>query len=108
MAVPELASPIVTQNATTGPVSAQDGPWPPSHGKPAGRGLFSAFDGTQFGTRNGDNEGGGKTLFRRPPQAVSTAGPECDDITVDTKLFVTIRPRVKDKISRGLFICCHS
>lgn len=66
-----------SQNATAGPVTAQDALATIAR-QTGGRGLFSAFDGTQFGTRNGDNEGGGKLCFGDAARGVS-GGPDCDD-----------------------------
>jgi hypothetical protein len=66
-----------TQNATAGPATAQDALATIAR-QTGGRGLFSAFDGTQFGTRSGDNEGGGKLCFGDPASGVH-GGPECDD-----------------------------
>jgi hypothetical protein len=43
-----------------------------------GRGLFSAYDGTQFGTGSGDNTGGGKQCHGDAAQGIS-GGPECAD-----------------------------
>lgn len=48
-----------TQNASTGPASAQDALATIAR-QVGGRGLFAAFDGTQFGRHDGDDEGGGK------------------------------------------------
>jgi hypothetical protein len=66
-----------SQNATAGPVTAQDALATIAR-QTGGRGLFSAFDGTQFGTRNGDDEGGGKLCFGDPASGVH-GGPDCDD-----------------------------
>src|SRR3954462_10038749 len=66
-----------SQNATTGPVTAQDALATIAR-QTGGRGLFSAFDGTQFGTRSGDNEGGGKLCFGDPASGVHGV-PDCDD-----------------------------
>jgi hypothetical protein len=66
-----------TQNATAGPATAQDALATIAR-QTGGRGLFSVFDGTQFGTRSGDNEGGGKLCFGDPASGVH-GGPECDD-----------------------------
>ncbi len=66
-----------TQNATTGPASAQDALATIGR-QTGGRGLFAAFDGTQFGTHSGDDEGGGKLCFGDPASGVH-GGPECDD-----------------------------
>ena len=54
-----------TQNASTGPVSAQDALATIAR-QVGGRGLFAAFDGTQFGTRTGDNKGGGALCYGDP------------------------------------------
>src|SRR6266852_860466 len=66
-----------SQNATTGPASAQDALATIGR-QTGGRGLFAAFDGTQFGTHSGDDEGGGKLCFGDPASGVH-GGPECDD-----------------------------
>lgn len=66
-----------TQNASTGPASAQDALATIAR-QVGGRGLFAAFDGTQFGTGSGDNEGGGKICFGDPATGV-TGDPDCDD-----------------------------
>jgi len=66
-----------SQNATTGPATAQDALATIAR-QTGGRGLFSAFDGTQFGTRSGDDEGGGKLCFGDPASGVH-GGPDCDD-----------------------------
>lgn len=47
-----------SQNATSGPASAQDALATIAR-QVGGRGLFAAYDGTQFGTHSGDDEGGG-------------------------------------------------
>jgi hypothetical protein len=47
-----------------------------------GRGLFKAFDGTQFGTKTGDNVGGGKECHGDPASGVS-GDPDCNDHDVD-------------------------
>jgi len=54
-----------TQNASTGPASAQDALATIAR-QTGGRGLFAAFDGTQFGTRTGNNKGGGKLCYGDP------------------------------------------
>ena len=54
-----------TANASTGPASAQDALATVAR-QVGGRGLFAAFDGTQFGTRTGDNKGGGALCFGDP------------------------------------------
>ena len=66
-----------SQNATAGPVSAQDALATIAR-QTGGRGLLAAFDGTQFGTRSGDNEGGGKLCFGDAAHGVS-GDPDCDD-----------------------------
>jgi hypothetical protein len=65
-----------TQNASTGPASAQDALATIAR-QVGGRGLFAAFDGTQFGTRSGDNEGGGELCYGDPANGVS-GGPDCN------------------------------
>ena len=63
------------QNASTGPPSAQDALATIAR-QVGGRGLFMVFDGTQFGTRTGDNKGGGTLCFGDP--ALGTQGdPPC-------------------------------
>lgn len=42
-----------------------------------GRGLFAAFDGTQFGTKSGDDEGGGEVCEGDAASGVH-GGPDCD------------------------------
>ncbi len=54
-----------TQNASTGPASAQDALATIAR-QVGGRGLFRALDGTQFGTKTGDNKGGGKLCYGDP------------------------------------------
>jgi hypothetical protein len=66
-----------TQNASNGPASAQDALATIAR-QSGGRGLFAAFDGTQFGTRSGKIEGGGKLCFGDPANGVS-GDPDCDD-----------------------------
>lgn len=66
-----------SQNATAGPATAQDALATIAR-QTGGRGLFAAFDGTQFGTHSGDNEGGGKLCFGDPASGVH-GGPDCDD-----------------------------
>jgi hypothetical protein len=66
-----------TQNATSGPATAQDALATIAR-QTGGRGLFASFDGTQFGTRSGDNEGGGKLCFGTPASGVH-GDPDCDD-----------------------------
>ena len=65
-----------TQNASTGPASAQDALATIAR-QVGGRGLFAVFDGTQFGTRSGDNEGGGQLCYGDPASGVS-GGPNCN------------------------------
>src|SRR5713101_6388313 len=65
-----------TQNASTGPASAQDALATIAR-QVGGRGLFASFDGTQFGTRSGDNEGGGQLCYGDPASGVS-GGPDCN------------------------------
>lgn len=65
-----------TQNATTGPASAQDALATIAR-QVGGLGLFAAFDGTQFGTKTGDIEGHGKLCFGDPATGV-TGDPHCD------------------------------
>jgi hypothetical protein len=66
-----------TQNATAGPASAQDALATIAR-QTGGRGLFAAFDGTQFGTNSGKNEGGGKLCFGDPASGIH-GDPDCDD-----------------------------
>jgi hypothetical protein len=54
-----------SQNASTGPASAQDALATIGR-QVGGRGLFAALDGTQFGTRTGNNKGGGKLCYGDP------------------------------------------
>jgi hypothetical protein len=54
-----------TQNASTGPASAQDALATIAR-QTGGRGLIASLDGTQFGTRTGDNKGGGKLCYGDP------------------------------------------
>jgi hypothetical protein len=65
-----------TQSASKGPASAQDALATIAR-QAGGRGLFAAFDGTQFGTHSGDNEGGGKLCFGDAAKGVS-GDPDCD------------------------------
>jgi hypothetical protein len=65
-----------TQNASAGPASAQDALATIAR-QVGGRGLFRAFDGTQFGTRSGDDEGGGKLCFGDPANGVR-GDPDCN------------------------------
>ena len=64
-----------TQNASTGPASAQDALATIAR-QVGGRGLFKAFDGTQFGTKTGNLEGGG-TLCYGDPAAGIAGDPPC-------------------------------
>jgi hypothetical protein len=64
------------QNASTGPASAQDALATIAR-QVGGRGLFAAFDGTQFGTNSGKTEGGGKLCFGDPATGV-TGDPGCN------------------------------
>src|SRR5712664_1360304 len=59
-----------SQNASTGPASAQDALATIAR-QVGGRGLFAAFDGTQFGTKSGDNEGGGQLCYGDPASGVN-------------------------------------
>jgi hypothetical protein len=59
-----------TQNASAGPATAQDALATIAR-QVGGRGLLAAFDGTQFGTLSGDDEGGGKLCFGDPSTGVS-------------------------------------
>ncbi len=65
-----------TQNASLGPATAQDALATIAR-QVGGRGLFAAFDGTQFGTRNGDDEGGGKLCFGDASNGV-TGDQDCN------------------------------
>jgi hypothetical protein len=65
-----------SQNASTGPPSAQDALATIAR-QVGGRGLFAAFDGTQFGTRSGDNVGGGQLCYGDPASGVS-GGQSCN------------------------------
>lgn len=65
-----------TQNASAGPASAQDALATIAR-QVGGRGLFKAFDGTQFGTNTGDIEGGGEVCSGDPASGVS-GGPDCN------------------------------
>ena len=65
-----------TQNASNGPASAQDALATIAR-QVGGRGLFQAFDGTQFATRSGDETGGGKLCFGDPANGVS-GDPDCN------------------------------
>jgi hypothetical protein len=64
-----------TQNASTGPTSAQDALATIAR-QVGGRGLFKAFDGTQFGTNSGDIEGHGKLCFGNPATGIQ-GDPGC-------------------------------
>jgi hypothetical protein len=64
-----------TQNASHGPSSAQDALATIAR-QVGGRGLFAAFDGTQFGRNDGDNEGGGKLCHGDAAEGVS-GDPDC-------------------------------
>ena len=64
-----------TQNATQGPASAQDALATIAR-QVGGRGLFGAFDGTQFGRNDGDDEGGGKLCHGDAAEGVS-GDPDC-------------------------------
>ena len=66
-----------TQNATAGPATAQDALATIAR-QTGGRGLFASFDGTQFGTHSGDNEGGGKLCYGDAATGVH-GDPDCDD-----------------------------
>jgi hypothetical protein len=66
-----------TQNASVGPATAQDALATIAR-QTGGRGLFAAFDGTQFGRFDGDNEGGGKLCFGDSAKGVN-GDPDCDD-----------------------------
>lgn len=59
-----------TQNASTGPASAQDALATIAR-QVGGRGLFAAFDGTQFDVNSGDYEGGGELCYGDPASGVS-------------------------------------
>lgn len=65
-----------SQNASTGPASAQDALATIAR-QVGGRGLFAALDGTQFGTKSGDIEGGGALCYGDPASGVS-GGPDCN------------------------------
>src|SRR5712691_2254054 len=65
-----------TENASTGPASAQDALATIAR-QVGGRGLFKAFDGTQFGTNTGNIEGGGALCFGDPASGVS-GDPNCN------------------------------
>jgi hypothetical protein len=66
-----------TQNATNGPSTAQDALATIAR-QVGGRGLFAAFDGTQFGLNDGDNEGGGKVCQGDAASGVS-GDLDCND-----------------------------
>ena len=65
-----------SQNASTGPATAQDALATIAR-QVGGRGLFAAWDGTQFGRQDGDYEGGGKLCFGDPSNGV-TGDQDCD------------------------------
>jgi hypothetical protein len=65
-----------TQNATAGPATAQDQLATIAR-QVGGRGLFAAFDGTQFGLKDGDYEGGGKLCYGDAASGVS-GDHDCD------------------------------
>jgi hypothetical protein len=65
-----------SQNASTGPASAQDALATIAR-QTGGRGLFAAFDGTQFATKSGNIEGGGQLCEGDAATGV-TGGPQCD------------------------------
>jgi hypothetical protein len=65
-----------TQNASTGPATAQDALATIAR-QVGGRGLFAAFDSTQFGTNSGDNVGGGQLCYGDPASGVS-GGQNCN------------------------------
>ena len=64
-----------TQNASTGPASAQDALATIAR-QVGGRGLFKAFDSTQFGTHSGDIVGHGKLCFGDPATGIQ-GDPGC-------------------------------
>lgn len=66
-----------TQNASTGPATAQDALATIAR-QVGGRGLYAAFDGTQFGTKSGDIEGHGKLCFGDPAAGIQ-GDPGCKD-----------------------------
>src|SRR6266850_1526138 len=65
-----------TQNASTGPASAQDALATIAR-QVGGRGLFKTLDNTQFGANTGDNVGGGQLCYGDPATGV-TGGPNCN------------------------------
>jgi hypothetical protein len=65
-----------SQNATTGPVTAQDALATIAR-QVGGRGLFATLDGTQFGTMTGNIVGGGNLCYGDPASGVS-GGPNCN------------------------------
>ncbi len=65
-----------TQNASSGPASAQDALATIAR-QVGGRGLFAAFDGTQFSTKSGDDEGGGEVCEGDAATGVH-GGPDCN------------------------------
>ena len=66
----------VSQNATTGPATAQDALATIAR-QVGGRGLFAALDGTQFATRTGNIVGGGNLCYGDPASGIS-GGPDCN------------------------------
>ena len=70
-----------TQNATQGPSTAQDALATIAR-QVGGRGLFAAFDGTQFGLNDGDVEGGGQLCQGDAASGVS-GDPDCNDHDAD-------------------------
>ncbi len=66
-----------TANASVGPASAQDALATIAR-QVGGRGLFAAYDDTQFGTNSGDNEGGGKLCYGNAATGVS-GDVDCND-----------------------------
>ena len=66
-----------SQNATFGPATAQDALATIAR-QTGGRGLFATFDNTQFGTKSGKVEGGGKLCFGDAGTGVQ-GDPDCDD-----------------------------
>jgi hypothetical protein len=70
-----------SQNATSGPATAQNALATIAR-QVGGRGLFKAFDSTQFGTNTGDIVGGGKQCHGDAATGVS-GDPDCNDHDVD-------------------------
>jgi hypothetical protein len=66
----------VSQNATTGPATAQDALATIAR-QVGGRGLFAALDGTQFSTKTGNIVGGGNLCYGDPASGIS-GGPDCN------------------------------